>query len=95
MEKFHDCLCPVTLMQAYRWIADSRDSYGIEREEVLQNEMSLYRCHTIFNCTRTRPKDPPGRLLTLSSSSQRSRDDCGPTLVTSYSSASHLHTYYV
>ncbi|KAI5991049.1 iron-sulphar subunit protein of succinate dehydrogenase [Pisolithus orientalis] len=44
-------LGPATLMQAYRWIADSRDSYGVERKEVLQNEMSLYRCHTIFNCT--------------------------------------------
>ena len=37
-------------MQAYRWIADSRDSYGAHRKEKLQNEMSLYRCHTIFNC---------------------------------------------
>lgn len=49
-------LGPATLMQAYRWIADSRDSYGTERKEVLQNEMSLYRCHTIFNCARTCPK---------------------------------------
>lgn len=49
-------LGPATLMQAYRWIADSRDSYGAERKEVLQNEMSLYRCHTIFNCARTCPK---------------------------------------
>ena len=38
-------------MQAYRWIADSRDTHGAERKERLQNEMSLYRCHTIFNCT--------------------------------------------
>jgi succinate dehydrogenase (ubiquinone) iron-sulfur subunit len=38
-------------MQAYRWIADSRDTHGAERKEKLQNEMSLYRCHTIFNCT--------------------------------------------
>jgi len=37
-------------MQAYRWIADSRDANGAERKERLQNEMSLYRCHTIFNC---------------------------------------------
>ncbi|KAJ6462685.1 hypothetical protein C8R47DRAFT_992994 [Mycena vitilis] len=43
-------LGPATLMQAYRWIADSRDSHTAERKEVLQNEMSLYRCHTIFNC---------------------------------------------
>lgn len=49
-------LGPATLMQAYRWIADSRDSYGAQRKEKLQNEMSLYRCHTIFNCARTCPK---------------------------------------
>ncbi|KAG6907034.1 succinate dehydrogenase complex, subunit B, partial [Tephrocybe rancida] len=42
-------LGPATLMQAYRWIADSRDTYGEARKEKLQNEMSLYRCHTIFN----------------------------------------------
>ncbi|KAG1780007.1 iron-sulphar subunit protein of succinate dehydrogenase [Suillus placidus] len=49
-------LGPATLMQAYRWIADSRDSYGSQRKEQLQNEMSMYRCHTIFNCARTCPK---------------------------------------
>ncbi|KAI0261212.1 alpha-helical ferredoxin [Gloeopeniophorella convolvens] len=49
-------LGPATLMQAYRWIADSRDSYQAHRKEKLQNEMSLYRCHTIFNCARTCPK---------------------------------------
>ncbi|KAG2095148.1 iron-sulphar subunit protein of succinate dehydrogenase [Suillus discolor] len=49
-------LGPATLMQAYRWIADSRDSYGAQRKEQLQNEMSMYRCHTIFNCARTCPK---------------------------------------
>ncbi|KAJ3575397.1 hypothetical protein NP233_g1123 [Leucocoprinus birnbaumii] len=49
-------LGPATLMQAYRWIADSRDTHGEERKERLQNEMSMYRCHTIFNCSRTCPK---------------------------------------
>ncbi|KAF8729245.1 hypothetical protein AX14_006291 [Amanita brunnescens Koide BX004] len=49
-------LGPATLMQAYRWIADSRDAHGAERKERLQNEMSLFRCHTIFNCSRTCPK---------------------------------------
>jgi succinate dehydrogenase/fumarate reductase iron-sulfur protein len=43
-------LGPATLMQAYRWIADSRDTYEAHRKQKLQNEMSLYRCHTIFNC---------------------------------------------
>ncbi|KAF5318215.1 hypothetical protein D9611_014890 [Ephemerocybe angulata] len=47
---------PAALMQAYRWIADSRDTHGQERKEKMQNDMSMYRCHTIFNCSRTCPK---------------------------------------
>ena len=43
-------------MQAYRWIADSRDTKAEERMAKLQNDLSLYRCHTIFNCTKTCPK---------------------------------------
>jgi succinate dehydrogenase (ubiquinone) iron-sulfur subunit len=49
-------LGPAALMQAYRWIADSRDTYKQQRVEKFQNEMSLYRCHTIFNCAKTCPK---------------------------------------
>lgn len=49
-------LGPAVLMQAYRWMADSRDAHGDERRERLENTFSLYRCHTIFNCTRTCPK---------------------------------------
>lgn len=49
-------LGPAALMQAYRWIADSRDTKSAERKEKFQNNLSLYRCHTIFNCTKTCPK---------------------------------------
>nr|UMK69360.1 complex II functional subunit B [Ganoderma lucidum] len=49
-------LGPATLMAAYRWMADSRDTYKAHRMEKMQNELSLYRCHTIFNCARTCPK---------------------------------------
>ncbi|SCZ90268.1 BZ3500_MvSof-1268-A1-R1_Chr9g10771 [Microbotryum saponariae] len=49
-------LGPAVLMQAYRWIADSRDQMTSKRLEKLQNPFSLYRCHTIFNCTKTCPK---------------------------------------
>lgn len=49
-------LGPAVLMQAYRWIIDSRDDATQERKEKLQNSMSLYRCHTIMNCARTCPK---------------------------------------
>ncbi|KAI9067772.1 succinate dehydrogenase iron-sulfur subunit [Trametes sanguinea] len=49
-------LGPATLMAAYRWMSDSRDTYKAQRMEKMQNELSLYRCHTIFNCSRTCPK---------------------------------------
>ncbi|KAJ1984717.1 succinate dehydrogenase complex, subunit B [Dimargaris verticillata] len=49
-------LGPAVLMQAYRWMADSRDQFGPERREKLQNAYSVYRCHTIMNCAKTCPK---------------------------------------
>ncbi|KAL7409729.1 succinate dehydrogenase iron-sulfur subunit, mitochondrial [Mrakia frigida] len=57
-------LGPAVLMQAYRWMADSRDSYTADRGDKLQNTFSLYRCHTIFNCSRTCPKGlNPGKAI--------------------------------
>ncbi|KAG8810421.1 succinate dehydrogenase complex, subunit B, partial [Serendipita sp. 401] len=57
-------LGPAALLHAYRWIADSRDSYGADRKEKLQNTFSLYRCHTILNCSRTCPKGlEPGTAI--------------------------------
>jgi len=49
-------LGPAILLQAYRWIADSRDEYTGERLDNLQDPFRLYRCHTIFNCTKSCPK---------------------------------------
>lgn len=49
-------LGPATLLQAYRWIADSRDEATDERLSALDDTLKLYRCHTIMNCTRTCPK---------------------------------------
>lgn len=49
-------LGPAALLQSYRWMADSRDQFGRERREKLQGPFSVYRCHTIMNCTRTCPK---------------------------------------
>lgn len=49
-------LGPAILLQSYRWIIDSRDERLSERKAALDNSMSLYRCHTILNCTRTCPK---------------------------------------
>ena len=49
-------LGPAILLQAYRWIADSRDEYTGERLDALEDPFRLYRCHTIMNCTKTCPK---------------------------------------
>ena len=49
-------LGPAVLLQAYRWIADSRDEYSGERLDELEDPFRLYRCHTIMNCTRACPK---------------------------------------
>jgi succinate dehydrogenase / fumarate reductase, iron-sulfur subunit len=49
-------LGPATLLQAYRWVADSRDEYTDERLDKLNDSFALYRCHTIMNCTNTCPK---------------------------------------
>lgn len=55
-------LGPAVLMQAYRWISDSRDSKKMERLRQLDDAFKLYRCHTIMNCTKACPKHlNPGR----------------------------------
>ena len=52
-EKF---LGPAILLQAYRFIVDSRDKNKKERLKQLNDAFKLYRCHTIMNCTKTCPK---------------------------------------
>jgi succinate dehydrogenase / fumarate reductase, iron-sulfur subunit len=55
---------PATLLQAYRWIADSRDGATAERLEQLNDDGKLYRCHTILNCSATCPKGlNPGKAI--------------------------------
>jgi succinate dehydrogenase / fumarate reductase iron-sulfur subunit len=49
-------LGPAILLQAYRWIADSRDEATGERLDELEDPFKLYRCHTIMNCAKTCPK---------------------------------------
>ncbi len=57
-------LGPAVLLQAYRWIADSRDEAAGERLDALEDPFRLYRCHTIMNCTKTCPKDlNPGKAI--------------------------------
>jgi len=49
-------LGPAILLQAYRWIIDSRDENTGARLDELEDPFKLYRCHTIMNCTDTCPK---------------------------------------
>jgi succinate dehydrogenase / fumarate reductase iron-sulfur subunit len=49
-------LGPAILLQAYRWLVDSRDEHTGERLDELEDPFRLYRCHTIMNCTKTCPK---------------------------------------
>jgi succinate dehydrogenase / fumarate reductase iron-sulfur subunit len=49
-------LGPAILLQAYRWVIDSRDEGTGDRLDKLEDPFKLYRCHTIMNCTKTCPK---------------------------------------
>merc|ERR1711962_1471129 len=57
-------LGPAALMQAYRWIIDSRDQHSVERLAKMRDPFSVYRFHTIMNCTKTCPKGlNPGQAI--------------------------------
>ncbi|WP_052367547.1 succinate dehydrogenase iron-sulfur subunit [Algiphilus aromaticivorans] len=57
-------LGPAVLLQAQRWIVDSRDEATGTRLDALEDPFRLYRCHTILNCTRTCPKGlNPGEAI--------------------------------
>jgi succinate dehydrogenase / fumarate reductase, iron-sulfur subunit len=57
-------LGPAVLLQAWRWLVDSRDEAAGERLDSLEDPFRLYRCHTILNCTRTCPKGlNPGKAI--------------------------------
>ncbi len=49
-------LGPAALLQAYRWLIDSRDEATGERLDTLEDPFRLYRCHTIMNCAKACPK---------------------------------------
>jgi succinate dehydrogenase / fumarate reductase, iron-sulfur subunit len=49
-------LGPAVLLQAYRWIIDSRDDERKKRLKKVADELKLFRCHTIMNCTNACPK---------------------------------------
>ena len=50
-------LGPAVLLQASRWINDTRDTKTKERLKDLDDSFKLYRCHSIMNCTSSCPKN--------------------------------------
>jgi succinate dehydrogenase / fumarate reductase, iron-sulfur subunit len=44
------------LLQARRWLVDSRDEAAGERLDNIEDPFRLYRCHTILNCAKACPK---------------------------------------
>jgi succinate dehydrogenase / fumarate reductase iron-sulfur subunit len=49
-------LGPAALLQAWRFLADTRDQATGERLDALEDPFRLYRCHTIMNCVEACPK---------------------------------------
>ncbi|ABS67208.1 succinate dehydrogenase iron-sulfur subunit [Xanthobacter versatilis] len=49
-------LGPAALLQATRWLKDSRDERTGARLDYLEDPFRLYRCHTIMNCAQACPK---------------------------------------
>ena len=48
---------PAAIVNAHRFIFDSRDTAAAERLKILNDQFGVYRCHTIFNCTEACPRD--------------------------------------
>jgi succinate dehydrogenase / fumarate reductase, iron-sulfur subunit len=48
---------PAAIVNAHRFIFDSRDRAGAERLSILNDQFGVYRCHTIFNCTEACPRE--------------------------------------
>jgi succinate dehydrogenase / fumarate reductase iron-sulfur subunit len=57
-------LGPAALLQAKRWLEDTRDTATAERLNELEDADKLYRCHTIMNCAMSCPKGlNPGKAI--------------------------------
>lgn len=48
---------PAAIVNAHRFIFDSRDQAAAERLKILNDQFGVYRCHTIFNCTDACPRE--------------------------------------
>lgn len=52
-----DFVGPAAIVNAHRFIFDSRDKAGGERMEILNDREGVWRCRTIFNCTEACPRE--------------------------------------
>ena len=70
-------LGPAVLLQAYRWIIDSRDQFTAERLAWVNDTMRLYRCHGIMNCTSCCPKglDPAKAIAEIKNLVEKGYDE--------------------
>jgi succinate dehydrogenase / fumarate reductase iron-sulfur subunit len=48
---------PAAIVQAHRFIYDSRDHGAQERLDILNDRMGIWRCHDVYNCTDACPRD--------------------------------------
>ena len=53
----NDYVGPAAIVNAHRFIYDSRDQAAAQRLEILNDQFGVYRCHTIFNCTVACPRE--------------------------------------
>lgn len=60
-------LGPAVLLQAFRWVVDSRDTDTLGRLMALNDTFKLFRCHSILNCSQACPKnlDPSRAIASL------------------------------
>lgn len=48
---------PAAIVNAHRFIFDSRDRAAADRLNILNDQFGVYRCHTIFNCSEACPRE--------------------------------------
>ncbi|CAH1962001.1 unnamed protein product [Acanthoscelides obtectus] len=77
----NDFLGPAALLNAYRWIVDTRDGATHERLSELRNYYNVYRCHQINNCTSVCPKKSalPKRSCRSHAKTEKQLQHCIPT----------------
>jgi succinate dehydrogenase / fumarate reductase iron-sulfur subunit len=54
-----DWVGSASIVNAHRFIFDSRDRAGMQRLNILSYRLGVWRCRTIFNCTEACPRDIP------------------------------------